>query len=259
MAAGNADTYDAGALCIRAGNAAGAGRHMIPHTPLGGGRQLTPLALAQARGAALPWWNPDGATPAAITGAWQAKGAGTLANSYINLGLLGNPSIDPAIVGGVAPTFPDDTGWIFNGTTQYLKSGVPATDDGTYSAMTCLVQYSDYTAGICIFGVGWTTGGLWVRFDLKRYYNALGGLAASFGNSGNVGIAGQKGYADGVYDVATMNGAPIAAEMFVGAINSFGGGGANFFWAGKIQAIVFYDSVLTAPQVLARATAMAAL
>lgn len=47
--------------------------------------------------------------------------------------------------------------------------------------------------------------------------------------------------------------------MYIGATNEFPGGVAGLFFAAEIQALGCWDNTLTAPQMLAVATAMAAL
>ena len=52
--------------------------------------------------------------------AYQPKGAADLAASYVNLITPGTYNAAP----GTAPTFDAATGWTFNGSTQYLTTGV---------------------------------------------------------------------------------------------------------------------------------------
>jgi hypothetical protein len=223
--------------------------------------QIDAVLGTAAGGAALPWWNPDGATPAATCGAWQAKGAASLAASYLNLAALGNANIDPAVVGGVAPTWATGTGWAFNGLTQYLKSGFIPQNDQSQSV---LVQFSGVTNTGCLCLSQTTVGPATHYFGLRpnspsvRYYNGSFFTQAPSLLTGNSGIAGNAGYRNGLPD-AVMGGdvtVPIR-DVWIGCANQ--NGSAGLFIAANIQAIAVYDVTLTAPQVLARATAMAAL
>ena len=85
--------------------------------PLG----ASPVSLATS------WWTARGTLANVDTaGAWAAKGAASLAASYLRLaGVEGNANLDPVVVGGgVAPTFDPLLGWLWNGLTQYLLTGI---------------------------------------------------------------------------------------------------------------------------------------
>lgn len=67
--------------------------------------------------AAADWWVVPGKTCVA---AYQPIGAASLAASYVNLANPGTYDAAP----GVAPTWASATGWTFNGSTQYLTTGI---------------------------------------------------------------------------------------------------------------------------------------
>jgi len=69
---------------------------------------------------AANWWEAGGAS--GCVAAYQPKGAASLADSYIN---LANPGTYDAAL-GVAPTWNTATGWTFDGSTQYLTTGITA-------------------------------------------------------------------------------------------------------------------------------------
>lgn len=213
-------------------------------------------------GAALPWWNPDGATPAATCGAWQAKGAPSLAASYLNLATLGNANIDPAVVGGVAPTWAAGTGWTGDGLSIYLKTGITPLNTQTWSA---LATFTITNAGF-IFGSR-NGGGVvlppyfYIRPNAGGRYYGNGGLAGGGGSilNGNICFAGTSTYANGLPDVFIIPAsAGVMTEVFIMARNN-GVGTAVDYMTGTIAALAIYNVTLTAAQVLARATAMSLL
>ena len=219
----------------------------------------SPLAVGAGGAAALPWWNPDGLTPAATCGAWRAKGAASLAASYLRDGDLGHANIDPAVVGGVAPTFDPLVGWICDG-TRWLTTGIaPAS---TYSM---LVQVSGLP------GAGTQTpSGSYGGTSSNRYYFRGDGASVRYGYgststligavlvAGNIGLAANNAYRDGLFvgAVAGVWAAGTTAEIYLCAGNPQAAVG---WLTGNISAAAIYNVTLTAPQVLARATAMSLL
>jgi hypothetical protein len=190
-----------------------------------------------------------------------------LAVSYLNLATLGNANIDPAVVGGVAPTWAAGTGWIFNGLSQYLQSGIIALTT-TYSI---IIQF---TGGIdavfqCLAGAYRDAGGnasfaLYNRHFLSQVAYENGSIA-SFAlvpprlDAGSLALANKQGYRNGVSDGGAIPaGIPTnPQQVYVGAMNY--NGGAIQFFTGNMIALAIYNVTLTAPQVLARATAMSLL
>lgn len=206
------------------------------------------------------WWDPND-EGLCIIAAYQPKGAANLAASYVDLSGNGN-NCGP----GVAPGWNAVNGWIFTqASAQFLVTGVvPA------SGWSGLVQFTNAsdpgnavsqifgrrTGGINLdrFGVGvFATGP--IRFYLSgQQVN----VATVLPLSANMGIAAQQGYFNGVAE-----GAPIApwgpngaSDIYIGARNE---GVARFFAEVQIQALAIYNCTLTGPQMLAVATAMAAL
>jgi len=93
------------------------------------------------RNAAGAWWNLFGAIPNAnVVAAYQPKDAANLAASYVNLVTPGTYDAAP----GTAPTWDATSGWIFNGSTQYLTTGITPVIDQSYSA---IVRFTDATGG----------------------------------------------------------------------------------------------------------------
>jgi hypothetical protein len=193
------------------------------------------------------WWEPTTGSFTCVA-AYQAKGAASLAASYVN---LANPGTNDAAPGS-APTFDTSYGWDFNGSSNYLTTGIIPTV--SYSA---LVRFSDggtgdeYLLGTFnasdskIFGLRPTNPGA-----ARNHFNA-GDLFVSGGRitSGVMGLAGKTGYLNGV-SCGTIGAGTSTwdAGIYIGARNNdgFAVGG---YCSAKIQAIAIYSTTLDATQV----------
>ena len=206
--------------------------------------------------AAANWWDllPN------VWAAYQPKGAASLAASYLDLSGNGN---NAGV--GVAPTWDGTNGWIFNGSTQYLTTTfTPAADQ----SQTIIVQFTNGTGAATrvIVGSLGSTGGGGPYFLLETNY---GGSSCFYGNgafvavvpvlaAGNLGVAGNRGYRNGVAEGAAITAAAGTYwPVYIGAAN--GGGTACYFWPGNIQALALCDATESADDILAAVTAMAAL
>jgi hypothetical protein len=208
----------------------------------------------------LPWWNPDGATPGGVGGscvaAWQAKSAASYAASKVNLANAGTYDLGEG--NGVVP-WASGTGWGFvAAATQYFTTGV--TGDLTWSM---LAQFSgvvaanaavvgQYTGAMSVFYIRPNFGGN-CSYGNGRQFSAAPGL-----ETGNAGFADRTAYRNGVNDGAiAAGGVANANPVFIGCFNLFGA--PALYVTADIYAIAIYNVTLTAPQVAARAAAMAAL
>ncbi len=217
------------------------------------------VAPIASLGVVTPWWLLGGVTAAQCAVAYQPKGAASLAASYINRNNPGTNNAAP----GTAPTFATGTGWTFNGTTQYLTTGiVPA------SGYSLIVQFSGVDSSV---SVGWLAGA----------YNSSGNNRLSVGNpngtgfieygsgktinvnhspaitSGSLAVAGQQGYYNGIADggaIAAWNGT-VTAGINIADLGGFG----TAKLACTIIALAIYNITLSATQVGLIAAAMAAL
>lgn len=215
------------------------------------------------RGSFTPWFRLGGA-PLPVA-AYQAKSStsangyavASLAASYTN---LANPGVNDAAP-GVAPTWAAGTGWTFNGSTQYLVTGVvPA------SGYSMLIQFTNGPTAT----ITWLCGEFKAnaRFDIQpsrtgadvRYGSGGLTVVAPHLTSGNLGIAGQQGYRNGTADGSAIGAWSALAtdDIYIGCYN-FNGVGASNFISAKVQAFAIYSVTLTAPQVAAVAAGMAAL
>src|SRR3989344_5200331 len=208
------------------------------------------------------WWTSGGATGAVE--AYQPYGAASLTAIYTNLVNSGTNDAAP----GVAPTFASTTGWTFNGSTQYLTTGITPTV--TY---TMLVQFSGATnngtlAGAYLFTSG---SGTEDRFYLtpnhpstnRQYAN---GSTSSFlrpgaaVSSGNMAMAGKTAYLNGSSDGTIPAGSITSiGGILLGATDFTSGGGSLSVTNGSIKAAAIYNVTLSSSQVSAIAAAMANL
>lgn len=219
-------------------------------------------------GAAGDWWDPN-SEGLCVREAHQSKGVASFAASLTDLTGNGNDAIDP---GGVnTPGWDSVNGWIFDGVRD---------PNGSYLITTFVPQNDQSQSGLAQFtGYSGTAYYQWETFfgsyatDTRTFYADFIRTSANarFGNgeavvgtapsvaAGNIGVAGNQGYLNGIADGAPLpawNGATSGA-CFIGAV-SVGGAERNNLKA-NIQAQVFYDCVLTPTQFLAVKTAMAAL
>lgn len=217
-------------------------------------------------GLAAPWWLSGGVATANCVAVYQPIRAASLAASYVNLANPGTYDAAP----GVAPTFDAATGWTFNGMTQYLTTGlVPGSV--TWSMLARVSNVAWHPSGTTYYGAvigAYSTPGDH-RFTIYPYDNTK--VHIIFGNDGILdsgsfltaavfGFAGQYGYVNGVAVSGSITPfvTPSAKALLIGAhTNYFGDVGYKFY--GKIQAVVIYNTTLTAPQVASISAAMAAL
>jgi hypothetical protein len=229
------------------------------------------MRLFKPSAAVANWWDPNNEGFSAA-GAYRAKnsigtvwggGPTTYAASRVN---QANPGMNDLIEGNGAVPWAQATGWGFAvAAAQWFDTGlIPAADQSS----TVLCQFSNVVAGFFLFGM-YQTNALTERFLIEpsqgpglrvRYWNGGTVVVAPSLLTGNLGFADGQGYRNGVTD-----GAPMAAwtavptfSIYIGGVNRFGAFFAPI--TADIEAIAIYSApALTGPQMLAVATAMAAL
>lgn len=209
------------------------------------GRILRPI-FDPGLAVAPPWWQVAGKTCVA---AYQPKGAASLAASYVNLATPG--TYDAAQ--GVAPTWDTETGWLFNGTSQYLTSGYVLSD-----GFSMIVRFSNAAAGATsICGEEWQfIAPQWNAQRNWRYGGIQTQLASNLAH-GVMAITKPAGYVSGVAE-AINSGSFWHTESpaFIGARNF---AGSPMCAQVDIQAFAIYSDTLTAGEVAVVSAAMAAL
>lgn len=197
----------------------------------------------QASGVSLNWWEAGGAS--GCVGAYLAKGAASYAAAKVNLANpgtydlteFGSPSFG---AGGITFTMAAD---------KFLTGITPAANWSGFIQVTNVVVTSEKHFGYGIGGM--PSFGVYIRYsDGNTYYsNGLEAAVPSLGvTGGNFGIAGDKAYRNGADEGITLGSwTGSAGNIFIGT--------APY----TLVALSIYNTVLTAPQALAVATAMAAL
>ena len=209
--------------------------------------------------ATVSWWLSGGISAANVAGVWQPKSAASLDASYLRLdGDQGYADIDPAVVGGVAPTWSAALGWILNGTTQHLYTGILP-----QSGMSFIVAFTGGTTGIRIICSSYkgTTNSveLWpatdgVYTDNVLYMNGTGNChIAPRILAGTLAVT-TKPYRNGIpeYSTGTMaawSGGANDIPMVLGARNN--NGTIGFYFLGNVTHFAAYKTTITDAQILA--------
>jgi hypothetical protein len=169
----------------------------------------------------------------------------------------------PLVEGAGAVPWAANTGWQFvAAATQYFNTGlIPANDQ----SWTMLIQYTGavgvnlWICGVLngggrIFGLQPLRNGTHVGYFNGGFIQVIPQLA-----NGNTAVVGNQAYRNGVLDGGPIGGwtGASAQPVYIGCLNNAGAPG--LYITANIRALAFYDGTLTAPQVLAVATAMAAL
>ena len=216
-------------------------------TYIGGGLNVQMSAWPAA--ASANWWEPSGTFT--CVAAYQAKGAASLAASYVN---LANPgTYDVSVIS--APSFNTATGWTFNGSSHRLHTGI------ALSATTTVIVRVANTASTSGPAIGAQSGDP-ARFRIyPRYANEL---YYSFSSTQDPANTAGAGVASGVIALTPtaiyVDGS--SRESFTASaatLNIAIGFDGNQYYTGDILAVAIYSTSLDATQVGEITTAMAAL
>lgn len=223
---------------------------------------VTPMSAA-----ATPWWLSGGISAADVAGVWQAKGAASLAASYLRLaGNEGNANIDPAVIGvGVAPTWNTIDGWVGNG-LAWLDTGIVPVENSLL-----IVRFTNANDETNQAGCYSTTNASW-RFGVRAKQNAIpplssrywGGSLSASGidgtsfNNGIISLYNQHGYRNTTIDSAAMTHTLAYYSIAILGVKS-GAGTAIFKTSSNIQAVFIGKPGISLVQFQALVTAIAAL
>jgi hypothetical protein len=214
-------------------------------------------AIRASAGGADLWYRAGGA-PVPV-GAYALKGAASQAAAQINLVIPGTNDL----FGGVAPTWNATDGLIFNGVDQYLRTGITPTADQSYAM---LAQFTNGPGAGSRFLVGSngnaaTQTSFGFQVAQSGNWRAANGEIAPMGanvTSGNLAIAGNQGYLNGVAANTVLQWLDTGTEIFVGCRNNDGTPAS--FAAYRLQFLAIYPtSTNHAVWIPAVAAAMAAL
>lgn len=204
-----------------------------------GGRGVMGMGLGRSAvsAAEVPWWLAGGApTPVAV---YQPKGAASLAASYVNLANPGTYDAAP----GVAPTFDAATGWTFNGSTQYLTTGI--VPSATWSLVIRVSGLSSVSGIVCGSrnGIGIKEFGLWPNTGTNRIYSNGSRITLAGGNAACVmAVADRSTYLDGSADSASVPGGSYTGDyaILIGKFNN--AGTAALGCNGRILALALWNT-----------------
>jgi hypothetical protein len=229
------------------------------------GRTFSPTFQPKSQAAASSadtWWDLNGTITSCVA-AYQPKGAASYAASKTN---LANPGTYDATDGAAYPTWDGTSGWIFNGTTQHLRTGINVGTNQTWSA---IIRFSNVSGG----------GGRWLFGTLSSDNSAMFGIQpiddqatpnVAYLNgsyirvnpsldSGVLAIAGNRGYRNGTAEGSNIstNTKTLLGNLPIGACIT--SAGLLQYRSGYIQAFAIYNSALTSTNIADLSTAMAAL
>jgi hypothetical protein len=209
------------------------------------------LVRSHTAAAAANWWEVTGQTCVA---AYAPRGAASQAASYVN---LANPGTYDCTV-GAAPTWDATNGWIFNGSSQYLITGiVPNSDD--WSAFVRFSNATGQFGWLLCGGSSYSIMGVSADWLYARcYFNGQNfQLGPATVTSGVLAVAGRNGYYNGASEVTLGISNNAWRNLYIGARNN--DGTAIEYGASRIQAVAIYSTALSAGDVAALTTAMNAL
>jgi hypothetical protein len=192
-----------------------------------------------------PWWLAGGIPRTTCLAAYQPKGASSLAGSYTNLATPGINNAAP----GVAPTWDVVNGWKFNGSSQYLKTGViPSTNHSL------IVLFSNCIIATAVLTGNYTDIPAQATFEIMTNYSSkvwyfaggyIGKSASPTMTNGTLAIAGLNFYRNGILDATQSAPGTIPAhELYIGARNNKDTT-VTLFNSVYVQAAAFYSIDIT--------------
>jgi hypothetical protein len=213
------------------------------------------------------WWDPN-SEALCIVGAYRA--INTPGNPWPNdapaiyidtLVNNANPGVNDLTEGNGPIPWVAVVGWSFvAAAVQWFDTGiVPGT-----TGWSMLAQYANGLGANAV--VCGQFNGFQTFFELWPW-NAPGRVVYGNGNitvpvpgllTGNIGIGGFQGYRNGIADGGPIGAwsAPTVRSIYIGRRNGIA---AAWWFTGDIESVAIYNCTLTAPQMLAVATAMTAL
>jgi len=214
------------------------------------------LGVGKQTSAAVPWWLSGGISAANCVAAWQAKGAASLAASYIN---LANPGTHNLTVkaGATDPIFDTSVGWTFSAAlSNGLTSSATTGNDINQTMIIALKSLG--VEGCSVFGLYANnvtriySGNAWTVMFVGNAYN---GGNISYTNLRVLAISGKFSYVDGAQWGAELNPTVFANRK----LDIMCGGGSAPYKSGVVTAAAKYNTALSPAQVAALSAAMAAL
>lgn len=219
------------------------------------GRTFSPTFQPSSQAALGGWWDLNGTITSCVA-AYQAKGAASYAASKVNLANSGTYGVTD---GTAYPTWDSSTGWTFNGTTQFLKTGYIPSVGAKLSIFVRANQLTATTGIQTIIGMHATSSpynGVALRLYISdggsynRYLND--GLSSPIETltTGDhvIGVAGREGFLDGTSETTFSDSTQAfpSYDLYMGALHY---SSVIQFFKGSIYAVSIYEDVLTPTQV----------
>lgn len=196
--------------------------------------------------AAGDWWDITG-----VVAAWQPKGAASYAASLLDISGNGNDATE-----GVAPSWDATNGWTFNGSSQWLDSGLRTTVAYSLAVSVANVNTSGASQQTAI-GDAWQ-GLRPHHWGTVRYNGQAAAAGSASAASAVLVLTGTKGYLNGAEDATGITIGTLNRKIALGAEGYSTSPTGNWF-DGSILAVAVFSSVLTAEEVATLSAAMAAL
>lgn len=233
---------------------------------------FTSLGYTQVRVEGVnKWWLANGVVAGDVVAAYQAKGAGSYANSLENLVDDTYTLVDT----GHAPDWDDTNGWKFDGISEYLDTGIA--DGLELDNYTLIARYSNlslaegnagYVCGLVDSSQYFYIGAYNVNIgDDKDFYGYGAASPAEVirqpysSSAVKAIVCGVGGYHNGVIDSQVAVNSwfySTPAYILIGCIDNYSDSPANFTDV-YVQALAVYNKTLTPTQIAAITDNMEAL
>jgi hypothetical protein len=176
--------------------------------------------ISSPGGVATPWYLLGNVTLAQCVAAYAFKNAASYATAKIN---LAHPSVNDCADGTAYPTWASATGCTFDGSTQYLTTGIIPTSVN----FSIFIQYTNLTgtANYTLIGSYATATKAHLiapnfAGNVMNFYN--GGVAsnAPILAGGNYGLAGHTAYRNGISETNVSSGTGLSGlSLTIGGLN----------------------------------------
>lgn len=192
------------------------------------------------------WYLLGGIPTANAIAVYEPAGAASLVLSKSN---IVNPGTYDAS-GGVDPDWDVVNGWKFNGSSQYLVTGIVPESDQTWSM---IVKFTGYTTGDNTIVGLYQDGTRQFRLTLDNVNGCVGGNGKNVAKTpviteGTLCISGAKFFINGVDSGLGIIGftGTVTYDIYIGCTHY---SSLTGYFDGNIQDIAVFDSVLTASQI----------
>ena len=201
------------------------------------------------------WYLAGSISPLNVVAVYQPLGASSLINSYVNL-------INPGtydLTEGVPIDFSTQEGWMCN-RYGYLKTGIIPVNNQTWSIIVKINSFPPLVGGYIIdmgqnstpyAGAALGAGAGGSSTTIFQNGNSLN-VANDLMVTGTLAFAGNKRYEKGILVTGDIVSASqtFTNDLWIGAQN-YGGTAIGIPWAGSIEEIAIYNTVLTGDQITA--------